>query len=80
MSQLGKFAALGRWFGAASLAATLALAPTYAQDAPKKEEPKKEAPKPAGTIADPAVDIGDLKLMLEPLTRAAAEKLEVCLK
>jgi small conductance mechanosensitive channel len=73
MSQLGKFAALGRWFGAAGLAATLALTPSLAQDAPKKEEPKKEAPKAAGTIADPAVDIGDLKLMLEPLTRADLE-------
>lgn len=73
MSTIGKFAPLCRWLGAAVLAAALVASPGFAQDAAKKEEAKKEEPKAATTIADPAVDIGDLKLMLEPLTRTDLE-------
>ena len=83
MSTLGKVGPLGRWLGAAVLAAALVVSPVFAQDGakkeepkkeePKKEEPKKEDPKGASTITDPAVDIGDLRLMLEPLTRAELE-------
>ncbi|MFN3892635.1 MAG: mechanosensitive ion channel family protein [Beijerinckiaceae bacterium] len=73
MSAIGKIGVFGRWFAAASMAAVLIVAPVHAQDAPKKEEAKKEEPKSAGTIADPAIDIGDLKLMLEPLTKAELE-------
>lgn len=72
MSTDGKFGPFGRWLGVAVLAAALAVSPAFAQDA-KKEEPKKEEPRGATTTADQAVDIGDLKLMLEPLTRAELE-------
>lgn len=50
----------------------LALAPVVAQAA----EPAPAKPAPAAvavTTADPAIDLGDLKLLLEPLTRAELE-------
>ena len=40
MSTLGKFGPLGRWLGAAVLAAALVVSPAFAQDGAKKEEPK----------------------------------------
>jgi small conductance mechanosensitive channel len=62
-----------RRIGAAALVSLALSGLAFAQGA-KKEEPKKEDPKPAAaTIADPAVDLGDLRLMLEPLTRTELE-------
>ncbi len=78
MSSDGKLGVFCRLLGAATLAAALLAVPAFGQDAPRKEEPKKEEAKKddsktAGTTADPAVDIGDLRLMLEPLTRVELE-------
>lgn len=73
MSVIGKLRLGGRWAGAVFVGASLMLGGlAHAQDA-RKEEPKKESAGPAVTAADPAVDLGDLKLMLEPLTRAELE-------
>ena len=75
MSASCKLRLMGGRLGAALFAATLLISgASFAQDA-KKEEPKKEDAKPAAasTAADPAVDIGDLRLMLEPLTRTELE-------
>jgi small conductance mechanosensitive channel len=74
MAAYGKFRILSGWLKAASLAgALLAGAGAFAQDGAKKADTPKEAPKQTGTTADPAVDIGDLRLMLEPLTRTELE-------
>jgi small conductance mechanosensitive channel len=73
MSSVGKLGVFGRWVGAAVLGAALLVAPALGQQASKKEEPRKEEAKVAGTTGDPAVDIGDLRLMLEPLTRVELE-------
>jgi small conductance mechanosensitive channel len=76
-----------KWISAASVAAALAFgaAAAQAQTAPEKpaEAPaaapapapapvKKDAPK-AVTTVNPAIDIDDLKLIVEPMTRAELE-------